>query len=117
MFNLMAFRDRWVATLTETLNGVISELKAGEIYCSNEFLVQLARYLDLAVSIDTMKNFKGSMNNDLSMYKRYWRLIEVRYHSFQKIKAKRNKCRCQFWHSLSQHKTSLLSMQKKSLQQ
>ncbi len=70
MFALMAFRDKLIATFNESMTIIIGEQRAGEIFPSEDFLTTLAKYLDLAVSIDVMKNFKGSMNNDLSMYKR-----------------------------------------------
>jgi cytoplasmic FMR1 interacting protein len=70
MFSLMSFRDKLVATFTESMNGVISELKDKDLFPSDDFLCCLAEFLDIVVAIDAMKNFKGSMNNDLSTYKR-----------------------------------------------
>jgi cytoplasmic FMR1 interacting protein len=70
MLGLMAYRDKMINTLTETLNVLISETREKEIYPSQGFLICLANFMDLTIKIDTMKNFKGSMNNDLSLYKR-----------------------------------------------
>lgn len=70
MLGLMAFRDRLIALFSDVLNGIIVDTRLGDIFPSENFLVTLANYVDLIVSIDVMKNFKGSMNNDLSTYKR-----------------------------------------------
>ncbi|KAI8914667.1 cytoplasmic fragile-X interacting family-domain-containing protein [Gorgonomyces haynaldii] len=70
MFQLMHFRDKFIQTLTETMTGVIADVRDREIFPSETFLLTLAHCFDLTVSIDAMKNFKGAMNNDLSMYKR-----------------------------------------------
>jgi hypothetical protein len=71
----MTYRDELRTTFTETLTGVIPEIKEKDIFPSEPFLYSLAKVLDIAFSLDTMKNFKGSMTNDLSAYKRYALLI------------------------------------------
>jgi hypothetical protein len=70
MISLMEFRDQLVAAFSESLTGIIPDIKDREVFPSETFLLTLSRLLDLTVSLDTMKNFKGSMTNDLSMYKR-----------------------------------------------
>ena len=70
MTKFMEFRDKLVAVFTEALSGIIPEIRDKDYFPSEEFLLTLANLLDLTVSLDIMKNFKGSMSNDLSMYKR-----------------------------------------------
>lgn len=66
----MQFRDKLIAAFSESLTGLIPDVKDRDFFPSEAFLITLANLLDLTVSIDVMKNFKGSMSNDLSMYKR-----------------------------------------------
>lgn len=68
---LMDFRDKLVAAFSEVMAGIIPDIKDRELFPSETFLLTLANLLDLTISIDNMKNFKGSMTNDLSMYKRF----------------------------------------------
>jgi cytoplasmic FMR1 interacting protein len=70
MVGLMDFRDKLVSAFSESFTGIIADVKDKEVFPSETFLLTLAQLLDLTVSLDTMKNFKGSMANDLSMYKR-----------------------------------------------
>jgi cytoplasmic FMR1 interacting protein len=70
MIELMSFRDRLVAAFTEAITGIIPDIKDRAMFPSETFLLNLAQFLDLIVSLDAMKNFKGTMTNDLSMYKR-----------------------------------------------
>jgi CYRIA/CYRIB Rac1 binding domain len=74
---LMDFRDTLVAGFSEVMAGIIPEIKDRELFPSETFLLTLANLLDLTISIDNMKNFKGSMTNDLSMYKRFVFLLIV----------------------------------------
>ncbi len=71
MITLMDFRDKLVSAFSESLTAIIPDMKDRELFPSEAFLLALAELFDLTVSLDTMKNFKGSMTNDLSMYKRY----------------------------------------------
>jgi cytoplasmic FMR1 interacting protein len=75
MLNLMDYQDRFIALFTETFTSIIPEVKEKEIFPSEQFLLTLANLLDVGVCLDTMKNVKGSMTNDLSMYKRHILLI------------------------------------------
>lgn len=70
MIDLMAFHDKLNTCFTEVLTGIIPDIKDRDLFPSDTFLLALANLLDLTISLDTMKNFKGSMSNDLSMYKR-----------------------------------------------
>lgn len=70
MIDLMAYHDKLNATFTEVMTGIIPDVKDRDLFTSDSFLLALADMLDLIISLDTMKNFKGSMSNDLSMYKR-----------------------------------------------
>ncbi len=70
MLQLMVLRDKLVALFQECLTAIIPDIKDRDLFPSEEFLLTFAQYLDLFVSLDIMKNMKGSMNNDLSMYKR-----------------------------------------------
>ncbi|KAJ3276472.1 Cytoplasmic FMR1-interacting protein 2 [Terramyces sp. JEL0728] len=70
MVDLMQFRDKLISAFSESLTGLIPDVKDRDFFPSEAFLITLANLLDLTVSIDVMKNFKGSMSNDLSMYKR-----------------------------------------------
>ncbi|KAJ3322394.1 Cytoplasmic FMR1-interacting protein 2 [Boothiomyces sp. JEL0866] len=70
MVDLMQFRDKLISAFSESLTGLIPDVKDRDFFPSEAFLTTLANLLDLTISIDVMKNFKGSMSNDLSMYKR-----------------------------------------------
>lgn len=70
MINLMDFRDKLVSAFSDGFTAIIPDIKERELFPSEQFLLGLADLLDLAVNLDIMKNFKGSMTNDLSMYKR-----------------------------------------------
>lgn len=70
MTNLMTFRDKIVTVFSEVMTGIIPDIKDRELFPSETLLLTLASLLDLTISLDTMKNFKGAMSNDLSMYKR-----------------------------------------------
>ncbi|RKO90366.1 hypothetical protein BDK51DRAFT_40698 [Blyttiomyces helicus] len=66
----MEFRDRAVTVTTEVLAGLIPDVRDRDFFPSGRFLECLARVLDMFVVMDAVKNIKGSMNNDFSMYKR-----------------------------------------------
>ena len=70
MSQLMIFRDKLIAAFTESLTSIIPDIKERDIFPTETFLLTFAEILDLVISIDTMKNMKGYMNNDLSIYKR-----------------------------------------------
>ncbi|KAJ3000421.1 Cytoplasmic FMR1-interacting protein 2 [Globomyces sp. JEL0801] len=70
MTELMSFCSRLISGFFEALTAIIPHIKDKDVFPSETFLLTLANILDLAISLDTMKNFKGSMSNDLSMYKR-----------------------------------------------
>ncbi|KAH9268339.1 hypothetical protein BASA84_000253 [Batrachochytrium salamandrivorans] len=70
MIQLMTFRDKFIAVFTDTLASIIPDIRDREFFPSEAYLLMIANVLDLVVSLDSMKNMKGSMNNDLSMYKR-----------------------------------------------
>ena len=46
------------------------EAKVSDIFASPDFLVALAQLFGLFLAFDTLKKTKGSMNNDISIYKR-----------------------------------------------
>lgn len=71
MLGLMTFHDKLNACFTDVMTGIIPDIKDRELFPSETLLLTLADLLDLTISLDTMKNFKGSMSNDLSMYKRF----------------------------------------------
>lgn len=70
MIHLMSFQDELNACFIEVMAGIIPDVKDRDLFPSDTYLLALANLLDLIISLDTMKNFKGSMSNDLSMYKR-----------------------------------------------
>ncbi|KAI8901764.1 cytoplasmic fragile-X interacting family-domain-containing protein [Globomyces pollinis-pini] len=70
MTELMSFCSRLISGFFEALTAIIPHIKDKDVFPSETFLLTLANILDLAICLDTMKNFKGSMSNDLSMYKR-----------------------------------------------
>ncbi|OAJ36290.1 hypothetical protein BDEG_20482 [Batrachochytrium dendrobatidis JEL423] len=66
----MSFRDKFIIVFTEALASIIPDIRDREFFPSEAYLLMVAHVLDMVVSLDSMKNMKGSMNNDLSMYKR-----------------------------------------------
>ncbi|KAJ3091316.1 Cytoplasmic FMR1-interacting protein 2, partial [Quaeritorhiza haematococci] len=70
MRDLMFFRDRAVQTVVDTLLTLTPDIRDREMFLSMDFLASFAEVLDMFVVLDAMKNIKGSMNNDFSMYKR-----------------------------------------------
>ncbi|KAI9208741.1 cytoplasmic fragile-X interacting family-domain-containing protein [Polychytrium aggregatum] len=72
MLQFMNFRDSANKIVTEVFSVIITEVASNpsDVFCSDNFLLNLAAILDLYVVLDAMKNIKGSMNNDLSQYKR-----------------------------------------------
>eukprot|EP00842_Homolaphlyctis_polyrhiza_P002559 jgi/Hompol1/3303/HPOL_006459-RA len=70
MIQLMTFRDKFIGVFTDSLTSIIPDIRDRDFFPSEAFLLAFAGILDMCVSLDTMKNMKGSMNNDLSMYKR-----------------------------------------------
>ncbi|KAJ3036755.1 Cytoplasmic FMR1-interacting protein 2 [Rhizophlyctis rosea] len=70
MRSFMEFRDRAVARVVDVLTSLIPEIRDKDYFPTAQFLEALARVLDMFVMLDTIKNTKGSMNNDFSMYKR-----------------------------------------------
>ncbi|KAL5032354.1 hypothetical protein BDV3_000939 [Batrachochytrium dendrobatidis] len=70
MIQLMSFRDKFIIVFTEALASIIPDIRDREFFPSEAYLLMVAHVLDMVVSLDSMKNMKGSMNNDLSMYKR-----------------------------------------------
>jgi len=70
MKDFMFFRDQAVQLVCDTIASVVPEYKDSGVFPSTEFLVAVAQVLDMFVVMDSMKNLKGSMNNDFSMYKR-----------------------------------------------
>jgi hypothetical protein len=79
MIDLMAFHEKLNSFFTEVMTGIIPDIKDRDLFPSDFFLLALASVLDLTISLDTMKNFKGSMSNDLSMYKRSKSMISKDY--------------------------------------
>ncbi|KAJ3384847.1 Cytoplasmic FMR1-interacting protein 2 [Lobulomyces angularis] len=70
MKDFMIFRDHAVQCISDVLTSIIPDIKEKDVFSSTEFLLTLATVLDLFVVLDAMKNIKGSMNNDLSIYRR-----------------------------------------------
>lgn len=69
MMDLQKYFDEACILLTTVLKSMAQEYKEG--FASTEFLLTVARTLDLYMVLDMLKNAKASMNNDFSIYKRY----------------------------------------------
>ncbi|TPX53931.1 hypothetical protein PhCBS80983_g06110 [Powellomyces hirtus] len=70
MKKFMIFRDAATTGVTDVFAGMVPEMRDKEFFPSTPFLETCAKLLDMFVSMDAMKNIKGSMNNDFSMYRR-----------------------------------------------
>ncbi|KAI9357327.1 cytoplasmic fragile-X interacting family-domain-containing protein [Zopfochytrium polystomum] len=78
MKDLMAFRDAAVQIVVDVVSAVVQDASHGvggkekerDLFASTGFLSALAGMLSMFVVLDTMKNLKGSMNNDFSLFKR-----------------------------------------------
>ncbi|KAI8818565.1 cytoplasmic fragile-X interacting family-domain-containing protein [Fimicolochytrium jonesii] len=70
MRKFMAFRDAAITGVTDIFAKLIPKARDTELFASTQYLEASARLLDMFVIMDAMKNVKGSMNNDFSMYRR-----------------------------------------------
>ncbi|KAJ3209046.1 Cytoplasmic FMR1-interacting protein 2 [Dinochytrium kinnereticum] len=70
MIDFMTFRDAAVVLVTDVFAGMEFEMGSYEVAPSSAFFELLAETLDMFVVMDAMKNIKGSMNNDFSLFKR-----------------------------------------------
>ncbi|TPX72953.1 hypothetical protein SpCBS45565_g00163 [Spizellomyces sp. 'palustris'] len=70
MQKFMSFRDAATAGVTDVLAEMVPEIRDRDFFPSADFLETCAQVLDMFVVMDAMKNIKGSMNNDFSMYRR-----------------------------------------------
>ncbi len=52
------------------MNNIMLDVDINVTSVSSCFSMKLAEYLDMAVTIDSLKMMKTSLNNDLSMYRR-----------------------------------------------
>ncbi|KXS21990.1 cytoplasmic FMR1-interacting, partial [Gonapodya prolifera JEL478] len=66
--DLMHFLTSSIATFKETIATLSGHYK--DHWGSSELFAQLAKLFNLFVTLDYVKNMKGSLNNDLSFYKR-----------------------------------------------
>ena len=69
--DLQKYCDECTTLLSSVFKSIVSEYKDG--FASSEFLLLLARTLDLILVVDVLKNAKASLNNDFSIYKRFHR--------------------------------------------
>ncbi|KAI9101038.1 cytoplasmic fragile-X interacting family-domain-containing protein [Phlyctochytrium arcticum] len=70
MLKFMSFRDVAISGVSDVLAELVPEMKERDFFLSVDFLDTSAKLLDMFVIMDAMKNIKGSMNNDFSMYRR-----------------------------------------------
>lgn len=75
MKKFMAFRDAAIAGVTSMFGELVPEMRDRDFFPSVDYLETCAKLLDMFVVMDAMKNIKGSMNNDFSMYRRYVRSL------------------------------------------
>ncbi|TPX31592.1 hypothetical protein SmJEL517_g05099 [Synchytrium microbalum] len=66
----LSFRDSAVQVVSDVFLSTVQDIQEREFFPSVAFLNTLAAVFDLFVVMDAMKSIKGSMNNDLSTYKR-----------------------------------------------
>ncbi|KAJ3182845.1 Cytoplasmic FMR1-interacting protein 2 [Gaertneriomyces sp. JEL0708] len=70
MQKFMAFRDSAISTVVDVFADIIPEMSEKDFFASTDLLTTCAAVLDMFVIMDAMKNIKGSMNNDFSMFRR-----------------------------------------------
>ena len=66
----LSFRDNAVQVVSDVFLSTVQDIQEREFFPSAAFLSTMAGVFDLFVVMDAMKSIKGSMNNDLSTYKR-----------------------------------------------
>ncbi|TPX39959.1 hypothetical protein SeMB42_g06173 [Synchytrium endobioticum] len=66
----LSFRDNAVQVVSDVLLSLGQDIQEKDFFPSAAFLSTFAAVFDLFVVMDAMKSIKGSMNNDLSAYKR-----------------------------------------------
>lgn len=71
MKQLLAFQDRAVELIADVVKRITDRKDKERNFCSEEFLVALARNFSLFMILDATKNMKASMTNDFAIYKRY----------------------------------------------
>jgi len=67
---LYQFHTNTIKVLSEIMNNIMLDVDINVTSVSSRFCLKLAEYLDMAVTIDSLKIMKSSLNNDLSMYRR-----------------------------------------------
>lgn len=67
---LYQFHTNTIKVLGEIMNNIMLDVDINVTSVSSCFNMKLAEYLDMAVTIDSLKMMKTSLNNDLSMYRR-----------------------------------------------
>lgn len=67
---LYQFHTNTIKVLGEIMNNIMLDVDINVTTVSSRFCMKLAEYLDMAITIDSLKMMKSSLNNDLSMYRR-----------------------------------------------
>jgi len=52
------------------MNYLMIDVDINVVSVSSRFCMKLAEYLDMIVTIDSLKIMKSSLNNDMTMYRR-----------------------------------------------
>ena len=63
------FIDRAIETFADEMKSLAHEHKRKD-FISETYLITLAKFINMFVSLDALKNMKSSLNNDLAFYKR-----------------------------------------------
>ncbi|KAG4093054.1 cytoplasmic FMR1-interacting [Neocallimastix lanati (nom. inval.)] len=67
---LKQFHDDTTKVLGEIMNYLMIDVDINVVSVSSRFCMKLAEYLDMIVTIDSLKIMKSSLNNDMTMYRR-----------------------------------------------
>jgi hypothetical protein len=70
MKGMMDFHQRATRVLQDVFSATLQDAKAQDVFASPDFLIQIGLLFGLLIGIDVVKRTKGSMSNDLSVYKR-----------------------------------------------
>lgn len=85
MKGMMDFHQRATRILQDVFSATFQDAKSQDVFTSPDFLIQVGLLFGLLIGIDVIKRTKGSMSNDLSVYKRTLNFVTPDVESKEKL--------------------------------
>jgi hypothetical protein len=92
MKEMMDFHQRATRVLQDVISTTLQDAKAQDIFASPDFLIQIGLLFGLLIVIDVVKRTKGSMSNDLSIYKRTLNFVTSDVESKERLNDELMEC-------------------------